>query len=336
MGILATIRNNRPHPPNGGLGNKWIAFRLYRSWDFSSGRGSFGSTVRNSKLIVSAMAINAALGIGSACAADLAARPYTKAPTMVAEVYNWTGFYVGGEVGWEGSRQDGRSDPLPAGFGAPPIAGAGLAGFGLLPTNHGLNRDGVIGGIYLGYNWQVGHTVFGLEGDVNYLDRSGSSTQTLFATFSGTPTARDATINLSADTRWIGTVRGRIGYAWDRFMVYGTGGVAFTEAQYSIKVVSAAVGGLNGGPPTSIGFSQDKVGYAAGAGVEWMFAPNWIGRLEYMHYGFGGSNGVLPIVIGTCTAAVNCRFAASTSDLNINSVRVGLSYKFGAPVVAKY
>jgi outer membrane immunogenic protein len=217
----------------------------------------------------------------------------------------------------------------------PAIPGAGLAGFGILPTNYGLRRDGVIGGLYAGYNWQTGQTVFGIEGDISFLDGRGSSTQALFDTFNGAPTIDGSTVQVTANNRWLASIRGRVGYAWDRVMVYATGGAAFTETRYNINLVTTP-SSFNGVPSSSIGFSQDKVGYAAGLGVEWMIAANWIARLEYLHYGFGGSTGSLPVVGSNCTVALNCRLAASTSDLNIDTVRVGLSYKFGGPVVAKY
>jgi outer membrane immunogenic protein len=67
-----------------------------------------------------------------------------------------------------------------------------------------------------------------------------------------------------------------------------------------------------------------------------MISPNWILRAEYLHYGFKGSSGTIAVVADSCTAAVNCRFVVNTSDRNIETARVGISYKFGGPVVAKY
>jgi outer membrane immunogenic protein len=224
---------------------------------------------------------------------------------------------------------------LPAGFGAPAIPGTGDAGLGLLPTSHSLRRDGVIGGVYAGYNWQVGRGVYGIEADISPLDSRKSDLKSLFDTFAGVPRLNGSTVQIDARSNWLASVRGRIGYAWDRTLIYGTGGAAFTHTDYSLNLVTTP-DSFNGVPSSSIGFGQDKVGYAIGVGAEWMATQNWILRLEYLHYAFRGSSGSLPIVGDTCTAAVNCRLVASTSDLNFDSVRVGVSYKWGGPVVAKY
>jgi outer membrane immunogenic protein len=225
-------------------------------------------------------------------------------------------------------------------FSYKPCLKRAFALFGLLPTDYGLKRDGVLGGAYAGYNWQVGQTVLGIEGDVSYLGGRGSSTQALFYTFPGVPTLDGSTIQLTANDRWLASIRGRLGYAFDQVMIYATGGAAFTETRVGLNLMvppqTGSLAALNATPSASINFSQDKTGYAAGAGIEWIFSPNWIGRLEYLHYGFGGVTGALPIVSDTCLVNTNCRFQAKLSDLNIDSVRVGISYKFGAPVVAKY
>jgi outer membrane immunogenic protein len=299
--------------------------------------------MRNSIAATIAVACAWCSGIGAAAAADLPARTYTKAPPPLVAMYDWSGFYIGGDVGWAGSRLTGEVDAFPSpGFGAPAISGNGLAGFGLLPTNHGLKRDGVIAGLYAGYSWQVGQTIFGIEGDGSYLGRQGSSTQALFFTSGGAPALDGSKIQLTASDRWLASIRGRLGYAFNQVMVYGTGGAAFTEVRSNLNLLvppNQTINGqfnLNDAPSSFTSFSQNKTGYAAGAGIEWMFAPNWIGRLEYLHYGFGGATGVLPIVHDSCFVETHCRFQAKLSDLNIDSVRVGISYKFGSPVVAKY
>jgi outer membrane immunogenic protein len=303
------------------------------------------ATMKISKLILFAAPIAGVIAIASpALAADMspAPRAYTKAPPSMPAVSDWGGFYVGGDVGWAGSRQNGEVDALPSpGFGSPALPGNGTAGFGVLPTNYGLKRDGVIGGLYAGYNWQFGHAVLGIEGDFSYLGGSGSSTQSLFSTFTGAPTLDGSKIQLTAKERWLASVRGRLGYASDRIMVYATGGVAFTEERSNLNLIvpPVQIGGLfdlNDAPSGSTSFSQNRTGYVVGAGLEWMFAPKWIGRIEYLHYGFNGITGSLPLVSNECTVAVNCRFQGKLSDLNVDSIRIGVGYKFGDPVVAKY
>jgi outer membrane immunogenic protein len=272
-----------------------------------------------------------------ASAADMA----VKAPPVVAPVWSWTGFYVGGFVGGAWDHEDAVVSALPSpGFGAPAVGGASLAGFGFLPTAHDLKRDGFIGGFYAGYNWQSGPYVLGVEGDIAYLDRTRSNVQPLIATFPGVVLNPEGLATVSSDSHWLGSIRARVGYTWNHLMLYATGGVAFRDNGYTLTIVPGpvpgAIGNFNGAPGGVAGFGSDQVGYAAGVGGEWMISPNWILRAEYLHYGFKGSNGTVPIVGSNCTAAVNCRFVANTSDRNIDTARVGIAYKFGGPVVAKY
>jgi outer membrane immunogenic protein len=291
--------------------------------------------MRNSNSIISAaVAFSAILGIGAASAADLPARTYTKAPAVVAPVYDWSGFYIGGDVGGYWNRESAITTASPAGFGAPAVFGAALAGFGINPMSHNLKKSGALGGLYAGYNWQAAAWVFGLEGDFSYLGRTNSDTEPLIATFPGATNPRGfATV--TDNSRWLGSIRGRVGYTWNSFMLYGTGGVAFIDGKDNMAVVPAGVG-LNGFPGGAVNFNSNQVGWVAGVGGEWLFANNWMFRLEYLHYGFGGASGSLAVVADTCTVAAACAFNTSISNRDIDTVRVGVSYKFGGPVVAKY
>jgi outer membrane immunogenic protein len=292
------------------------------------------------KILLGAVAV-IAIGAAPALAADLPAAPvYTKAPPPEV-VYNWTGFYIGGFVGGAWDRENAVSTALPApGFGAPGGAPGGLAGFGFLPTTHNLNGDGFIGGLYAGYNWQSGSYVLGVEGDFAYLDGTRSNTQPLIATFPGVVLNPEGLTTVTNNNHWLGSLRGRVGYAWDHVMLYATGGVAFRDSGNTVSVVPGpvpgAIGNFNGAPGGVAGFNNNQVGYAVGVGGEWMISQNWILRAEYLHYGFQGSSGTLPIVGDTCTGAANCSFVVNTSDRNIDTARVGIAYKFGGPVVAKY
>ena len=133
-------------------------------------------------IAVSALLIVAPFSVASA--ADMA----LKAPLPPAPVWDWTGFYLGADVGGYGSRQSATANPVPPGFGTPSIAGAGLAGFGLLPTSSSLNKSGVLGGPYAGYNWQMHNWLLGVEGDFTFLSWNVSDTENFFATFPGAPT----------------------------------------------------------------------------------------------------------------------------------------------------
>src|SRR6476620_1381795 len=129
---------------------------------------------------------------GAASAADLAARPYTKAPVAVASVYNWTGFYLGivGGGAWE----NGSGDPK--------------------------MKGGFVGGT-AGYNWQTGNVVFGIEADGSWADVNASAT------------ALGVTVTSKTDA--LGTVRGRIGYAVNNVLFYGTGGYAWIDNKLSVS-----------------------------------------------------------------------------------------------------
>lgn len=280
------------------------------------------------------LGVVALVAVGSApvLAADL----YTKAPAVVAPVYNWTGFYIGGDVGGYRDRESAITTASPAGFGPPAVFGAALAGFGINPMSHNLNNSGVLGGLYAGYNWQAAAWVFGLEGDFSYLGGSTKSdAEPLIATFPGAINPRGfATV--SEGSHWLASIRGRVGYTWNSFMLYGTGGVAFTDGSKDSLAVVPAGFGLNGYSGGVVNFNSNQVGWVAGLGGEWLFAHNWMFRLEYLHYGFRGASGSLPVVADTCTAVVSCAFTTSTSNRGVDTARAGIAYKFGGPVVAKY
>ncbi|MCP3383362.1 MULTISPECIES: outer membrane protein [unclassified Bradyrhizobium] len=213
---------------------------------------------------------------GAASAADLAARPYTKAPVAVASVYNWTGFYLGivGGGAWEDS-------------GSPRMQG------------------GFVGGT-AGYNWQTGNVVFGVEADGAWADVSASATGATVVPGFGVVTA-----TASSKTDAMGTVRGRIGYAINNVLVYGTGGYAWIDN----KITLSALG-------VSASDSKFHSGWTVGAGVEAFFAPQWSVKGEYLYRSLGGETyftGALP-----------------TGTLNFHTVQVGVNYHFNGPIVAKY
>ncbi len=279
-------------------------------------------------------------GVGSASAADMA----VKAPPPVAPICVWCGFYIGGDVGWYDTGQNARTNAFPSpGFGAPAVVGGGLAGFGQTPTAHGLNKDGVIGGVYAGYNWQASRFVFGIEGDVSALNRRVSNVQVSSATFPGVPVA-DFNMTVSANNDWLASLRGRAGVTMGSALFYATGGVAWTRTSYS----ASALGfnnppniNLLAGSAAAVAWSDTRAGFVVGAGVDWMLArSNWIFRAEYLYYQFAGSSANMSTLgngLDVCAPGL-CNWAVNTGTLGINTLRVGLSYKFGGPaaVVAKY
>jgi outer membrane immunogenic protein len=240
-----------------------------------------------------------------ALAADMAPAPYTKAPPVVAPVYNWTGCYIGAEGGgiW-GSARNYSFDPLDPGN----------------ITNSYSLSGGMAGGT-VGCNYQSGQVVFGIEGDDSWTNKSGSA----FAL----PPLFLATSNIQTRENWIATIRGRIGYAFaPSWLVYVTGGGAATNAKLTITDSLFGV---------TASQSNTRWGWTAGAGVEWGFSGNWSLKLEYLHADFGNSSYFVPDII-VPVGRLTYIFLNQNVRLTDDMVRVGVNYRFGwgGPVVAKY
>ena len=226
-----------------------------------------------------------ALG-GSAFAADLPSR----APPPVympppPPIFTWTGFYIGGQLGYEWGRS--TNNTFVNATGATVFTGE-------------TDPKGVTGGLHIGYNWQVNQFVLGLEGDVNGSSYRGSS-----AAFAGLGTE---TVRTDID----GSLRGRIGWAWDRVLIYGTGGAAFGPQHHVFNVG----GVIDSDSPT-------RVGWTAGGGLEYAIDNNWSIRAEYRYTDFGHST--LSLINNT-----GGLLSVRSHDTD-NRVQAGFSYKFNAP-----
>ena len=229
--------------------------------------------MRNSKLIVSVATFSAILSIGAASAADLPTRAYTKAPAMIAAVYDWTGFYIGANAGghWGRDRLTIDADPLGFGGGAAAEANALSAG--------SLKPSGFIGGGQIGYNWQRNNLLLGLEADAAWLDGRAARSITYPTALVLNPT--DVMTNSTRAT-WLATVRGRLGVAFDRTLLYATGGVAFGELKttdtfcgFGCLPAFVALGAFS-----SVSASTTRTGWTAGVGVEHAIANNWSVKVE--------------------------------------------------------
>ena len=270
------------------------------------------------------------LVVGVVCAAPIAnsvmAADLAAPVAVVAPISNWTGAYIGGDLGWFGAHQSGTTAtgvPAP-GFGDPPI--------GILPTSHGLDSSGFLGGLHAGYNWQLVNLLLGIEGDVMWLRRDASDTETVIDTFAGPNPA--FTMLFNAHNNWLASARARIGWVADQWMLYATGGAAWTTTSYTTTATGLTIPPNRlAGISTTAAFSDfATTGYVVGAGVEWMLTQNWLIRAEYLHYGFGTSSGQLPLLGSAPDLSClfgQCIWAIGTSRLNFDTVRVGVSYKFG-------
>jgi outer membrane immunogenic protein len=253
------------------------------------------------KRIISALMFSL-IGAGGALAADLPPAPPPQAPAMyvpvVAPVYNWGGIYVGinGGYGWGSVK-----------YTTPTIQGPGGAINGISGTAN--DNGGVVGGT-LGFNYQMGAFVWGAEGD---FDWSGINTGT-------SNSVCNLTGQCQTGNNWLATIRGRVGYAADRVLFYGTGGGAFAGIKTTFD-----------GTETS----HSQIGWTAGLGVEMAFADNWTAKVEYLYVDLGSKSAT-----GTCSNAA-CNLAAGgapgaglslpasvNANLTESLVRVGVNYKF--------
>jgi outer membrane immunogenic protein len=202
----------------------------------------------------------------TANAADLSRRPPPEYPVKAQPLraFDWSGFYVGvnGGFGWGTSSYD---------FGA-----AGIDRFNV--------KGGLAGGT-IGYNYQFGQTVVGIEGDLDWQNVKGSA----ICVAGVCQTKSD----------WLGTVRGRLGYAIDRFMPYVTGGAAFGDVKTNIPGLGSE--------------STTRAGWTVGGGAEYAFAPNWTVKAEYLFVDLG---------------KFTCNLCGANVKFNENIVRAGLNYKF--------
>lgn len=245
--------------------------------------------------------------MGQAMAADLAARPYLKAPPPVVAVYNWTGFYIGvnGGGGWGRSRYD----------------------FVNVGTSTGnFDVSGGLAGGTAGYNYQAGQWVVGVEGDIDWSGVRGTNgNRSATAVCNGPVAAGGTGFACATENSWIGTVRGRVGFAVNNVLFFGTAGVAFGDVKARIT--------SDPGLATFGGGTSTQVGWTAGAGIEWGFLPNWSLKGEYRYVDLGSFTCAQQTVVG----GAGCSGVTPTSvNFRENIGLVGINYRFGGPVVARY
>jgi outer membrane immunogenic protein len=266
-----------------------------------------------------------------AMAADLPVKAPMVAPIM-APAFSWSGCYIGGNVGGKWSRTDGSVNVGPTGTGT----GLGAPGTVLFGS---ADASSVIAGGQIGCNIQTGNWVFGLEGDADW------QRLRLSRTLGGTlpfPFIPGDTFDLASD--WQASARGRIGYAWDRWLMYATGGAAFTNIKAGTNFIAANFGGV-AFPATVLTDGKTLVGWTVGGGLEYAITNNWIAGIEgrYSNYGTTTFNSGLVATVftpSTAPGAGTFTFAPSTQTIKLETFEVmgRLSYKFdwGGPVVARY
>jgi outer membrane immunogenic protein len=246
--------------------------------------------MRSSLICSTVLSCLALIGFGAsqaALAADVAAPVYKARPAAVAPAYNWTGFYFGvnggGAWGHTAWLYEGRQ---------------------IVDPSH--NSHGGLVGSTIGFNYQFSSNwIAGIEADWDWADIKGSHP------------CPNPDFNCESMLSSLGTLRGRIGTTWNRWFVYGTGGLAWVHAKIDTLLLNAG---------EEFATRSWEKGWTVGAGVEWAFADNWSAKLEYLHY-----------EIGTHAYAVDGGILVD-AKFQGELIRAGLNYKFnwGAPVISKY
>jgi outer membrane immunogenic protein len=273
--------------------------------------------------VASALLISAGCG-GAALAADMNTNTDMK-PDMArkadmavkaqpAPISSWTGLYGG----VNGGGAFGNSTGTLSTFTTAPAPGADFTGAvnaGGTPRNLGAKHNGGFGGAQVGYNWQTGDWVFGVETDIQGADIGNTST----TNFAGGGGIRPSVSTGRDHIDWFGTLRGRAGLTVDQVLFFGTAGLAYGGVQSSAtNIFTPAAAGVFTGTT-----NDTRVGWAAGAGVEWGFAPGWSVKGEYLHVDLGSSNVTIVDPVHFPRASATYRFNHA-----FDTIRIGVNYRF--------
>lgn len=258
----------------------------------------------------------ASLCASTAIAADLPSPLPPPPPAPPVPAFTWTGLYVGGNIGFGGDRF-----LYPFAVTAPSIGGT-------VGGSASITSSGVIGGGQVGFNWQFpNNLVLGFETDFDGAAIRGKATADIAGTL-GVPLAAAAQLGSRID--YIGTARGRVGYAWNRFLVYATGGFAYGQVNSSVSA-GAGIGPV--GADFSASRSANRTGWTVGGGFEYAVTDNFTVKTEYLYVDLGTNT----LVAANLFDLADVRLQQKTTA---NIVRAGFNYKFDlAPpptVVAKY
>jgi outer membrane immunogenic protein len=280
------------------------------------------------KLFLASIAMIALSPGGSALAADMPVKAPGPAPVYA---WSWAGFYVGAHVGYGWGDFDFR-DPYVK-LNQPVLFLPGLL-VGI-PLERSFDGNGFLGGFQAGVNAQFGSVVVGVEGDVSWMKIDGA----FRSTSSGFGGALTTSEGVSAKLDWLATLRARLGWAFDRFLVYGTGGVAFggVDGAGDITATIAGIPGAIPGGTLSLATSDRRthVGWTAGAGVEGMITSNLSAKFEYLYTDLGWLKHEGPVAIGgTLAPLIPPGLSLSGGGdfkVVVQTIKLGINYRFGAP-----
>lgn len=239
---------------------------------------------------------------GAAVAADLPTKKSAPVYVPVVQAFTWTGAYFGVNAG--GVFTQNKANLFGQGVGT-----INAIALGAVPAHGKLDKSGFIGGAQAGFNWQTGMFVTGVEADINYV---GAKKSTSYAS------ALRPVTTLSSDLNWLGTARLRAGVAFDRLLVYGTGGLAFGQVKNRADIYA-----FNGGPLAYWGSKNDvRAGWTLGAGAEYAITNNLTVKGEYLYYNLGKKT-----IAVNPTSGAGANFGAKFKN-DGHIVRAGLNWKF--------
>ncbi|PJD90647.1 MAG: hypothetical protein CK424_08215 [Legionella sp.] len=234
------------------------------------------------------------------------------------ESVHWQGLYIGANAGWGWSKFSSTETP----FGAAAV-------LDIIPQSVSAKMNGPLFGGQIGYNFMYRDIVLGIEVDANGTGISGydDSSSTSLVSLAQIPDgSSDNGFTYQENTKVLGTVRGRIGttHFWDSSLVYVTAGGAWRQIKNNVTMTGNVVGTNHWSGVGQDNFNSSQSGYVVGAGGEWMIAPHWTVRAEYLFYGFNDTqnrNTNFPI-----SAPSGAGITTTTTNNNINAVRLGVNY----------
>ena len=251
------------------------------------------------KAILAGVALAAVIGAGPAVAADLSRPPppIVKAPVM-APIFSWTGFYIGGNIGGAWAQHNFTFDNL--------------------SFNNGSNNAVFIGGGQVGGNYQFNNFVIGVEGTFDWAANNNNNNVGVVVP-AGILGIGPHTLQVTANDKWIATLAARLGVAYDRVLFYAKGGGAWVGAN-SLTITDVTTG-------ASITGSTNNTlsGFLVGGGIEWAFTSNWTVKAEYDYIGLGNRTFTVPI---GAPFLVGDTFTTSGTN-NVQMATVGINFLFG-------
>jgi outer membrane immunogenic protein len=268
-----------------------------------------------------------------------------RAPAVASPAYNWSGWYGGVNAGWVGGSGGASNDATIVSTSDAPGNAEAMA---LGATNAVGSSSGFIGGGQFGYNYQLSSSfVAGFEADIQGLSGAHKQSSSAVSLVDAGENVASIVTNstITRDLSYLGTVRARVGVlVAPSFLLYATGGLAYGGAKSETTIAQSVTNTANPPPPTltSGAFSGTRIGYAVGAGGEWMLSSNWSAKLEYLYYDLGSATyatgGVANNVGPTSLQGFGTDAIATSTKVrfNDNIVRVGVNYHFGGLPGSQY